>query len=665
MPSRTTSRPRRHPLAAGLLAVVAALAAVATAAADSDGDLTQLSLEELMNLEITSVSRKAERRSEAADAIYVLTREDIRRAGVRTLADALRLAPGLQVARVTADAWAVGVRGFASRLARSVLVLVDGRSVYNPLFAGTYWETLDYPIEDIERIEIIRGPGGTLWGANAFNGVINIISRSARDTQGGYVEAGAGNEERGFGTVRYGGRLGDAYYRGWVHGFNRDAGFSPGRDYDAWRMGRTGFRTDWDAGPQDALTVQGDVFSGRLGERVPVATSTAPFREVLRDDGDVSGGNVLGRWTRVFSPRSDLTLQIYYDNFYRQDPHFLERRNTGDIDFQHRYRLVRWQELIWGLGYRVSADTTRGSHQIRFDPADRTIELFSSFVQDELTLLPDRLRLTVGSKFEHNDFSGFEVQPSGRLLWTPDPRHTVWGAVSRAVRTPSRVEHDFFATGPTAPGSPTFTRVLGDEDFVSEKVVDYQLGYRVRPVPRLYVDVVPFYNEFDDLLSLEPLTPFTETRAGVAHAIVPLRIENGLHGESYGVELAADASLTEWWRINAVYSFLNLNLQHDPRSLDRSQQAAEGSSPHNMATIRSLMNLPAAFQLDLVGRYVDTLPGLQVDSYVELDARLARRFGRSLELSVVGRNLLHDHHREFAGGTEVERDAYAMVRWWW
>jgi iron complex outermembrane recepter protein len=631
-------------------------------------DLTELSLEELLATKVTSVSRKREPRSHAADAIYVITHEEIVRSGVRTLADALRLAPGVQVARVDSNGWAIGVRGFASRLARSVLVLVDGRTVYNPLFAGTYWEVQDYPLEDVDRIEIIRGPGGTLWGANAFNGVINVITKSARETQGGYLEAGAGTEERAFGTVRYGGRLAEgAWYRGYASGFDRDALFNPsGREYDAWRMGRSGFRTDWDVGTRDSVTVQGDVFAGSLGDRVPVTVYRPPFRRVLREDGDVSGANLLGRWTRVLGRGSDLSLQVYYDNFDRDDPNFSELRNTVDLDFQHRFPLLWRQEVVWGLGYRASADRTRGlPGNAGFRPANRTVQLFSGFLQDEVTLVEDLLRVTVGTKVEHNDLSGIEVQPSARVLWTPHVLHTFWAAVARAVRTPSRIEHDFFATGFAASDPPTFVRAVGNRDFESEKVLDYQLGYRTRPLPRLFVDVVAFYNDFDDLLSVEPGSVFTETRPGVPHFVLPFTFANGLHGESHGVEVAADTALTDWWRLNAAYSYVDVRLRADPDSLDTTQAAAAGNSPHSMVTLRSLMNLPGRFQLDLVGRYVDNLPALRIGSYVELDVRVARRFGRSVELAVVGQNLLHDHHREFAGGTEVERGAYGMIRWWW
>ncbi|HJQ84694.1 MAG TPA: TonB-dependent receptor [Candidatus Binatia bacterium] len=633
------------------------------------GDLTELSLEELMDTEVTSVSRKPERRAEAADAVYVITNEEIRRSGARTLADALRLAPGVQVARIDANKWAVGVRGFASRLARSVLVLMDGRSVYTPLFAGTYWEVQDTLLDDVDRIEIIRGPGGTLWGANAFNGVINIITKSARETKGGYTLAGGGTEERAFGGVRYGGQVGnDFHYRGYAKGFDRDAGFERGGpDYDGWRMGQSGFRTDWDAGRNEALTVQGDVYAGTAGQRATIATFREPFSRTLIDDADLSGANTLARWTRVFGPRSDLSLQAYYDTTSRREPTFREVRNTGDLDFQHRYRLAWWQEIVWGAGYRLSADRTEGVPGIRFRPEDRTLNLFSAFLQDEVTLVPRRLRVTVGSKFEHNDFSGFEVQPSGRILWTPEDRHTVWGSASRAVRTPSRIEHDLELTAAPISRPPflAFPRLLGSEDFDAEKVVDYQIGYRVRPLTRLFLDVVGFYNRYDDLLSIRMEPPFTEARPGVPHALVPFVIDNGLHGESYGAEIAADTSLTDWWRLNAAYSYLNITLHHDAGVADRSQEVAAGASPHNLATVRSLMNLPSRFQLDVIVRYVDNLPAQAIGGYVDFDVRVARRFGRALELSLVGQNLAHAHHREFAGGTEVERGAYGAVRWWW
>jgi iron complex outermembrane receptor protein len=324
-----------------------------------------------------------------------------------------------------------------------------------------------------------------------------------------------------------------------------------------------------------------------------------------------------------------------------------------------------WNEVRWGLGYRVSADDIEAVPTIALAPAARTIDVWSAFVQDEVTLVPDRLRLTGGTKLEHNDFSGFEVQPAGRLLWTPHANHTAWAGISRAVRTPSRIEHDLEITAKLRGTPGVFARLLADEDFEPEKVVNYQAGYRVRPMRRLFLDVVGFYNRFTDLLSAEPGTPFTEAQPPPPHVVLPFTFGNGLHGESYGAELAADAAVTDWWRVNAAYSYLQLKLRPDASSRDISSAGLEGSSPHNLATLRSMMNLPARFELDTVLRYVDNLPGQGVGSYIDVDVRVARRVVDSVELSVVGHNLVHDHHREFAGGTEVERGVYGQVRWWW
>jgi len=627
-------------------------------------DLTELSLEELMNVEVTSVSRKPERRAAAADAIYVITEEDIRRSGVTTIPDALRLAPGVQVARIDANKWAVGIRGFASRLSRSVLVLIDGRSVYTPLFAGTYWEVQDTLLEDIERIEVIRGPGGTLWGANAVNGVINIITKHAKDTKGGFVTGGGGNEEQGFGAVRYGGRLGDKFhYRVYGKYFNRDGGRNPnGPDYDGWHMARQGFRADWDATPHDRFRLQGDVYDGNAGQRLELTQTRAPFTRRVTEDADISGGNILGSWSHNFGDASDVALKLYYDNTFRREPTFSERRNTWDIDFQHRIALPWDQELIWGLGYRHTADRTSAIETVVVDPRNRADDLYSGFIQDELRFFDDQVRLTVGSKFEHNDYSGFEGQPSARVAWVPSTRHMVWGSVARAVRTPSRVEDDLEITLFVAP-TDSFLRVIGDGEFVSEKVISYEVGYRVQPHHLLFLDLVTFYNVYEDLFSLEPGAPFEEP--GVERPIVPLFIRNRLHGETYGIELAADAEVQSWWRLHGVYSILQVDLERDPGSRDAFSEEAEDTSPHHQVTVRSTMSLPGETDFDTVLRYVDNISAMGVGSYVELDLRLAKRVHRNVELSVVGLNLLHDHHREFNGGTQVERSIYGQVRWWW
>jgi iron complex outermembrane receptor protein len=530
----------------------------------------------------------------------------------------------------------------------------------------------DTLLEDVDRIEVIRGPGGTIWGANAVNGVINIITKRAQETQGGLLVAGGGSEEQGFGGVRYGGNIGEnLFYRVYGKAFNRDAAFhSNVPDFDDWRMGQAGFRLDWDGHHGDAVTAQGDVYTGDAGQRAVLTTFAPPFRTTVEADADLAGGNLLGRWQRILSPTSDLSLQLYYDRTYRREPTFRESRDTFDIDVQHRFRIPWQQEIRVGLGYRLTSGDTAAVPTIVFTPGRSTDQIFSAFVQDEISLLAEQLRLTIGSKFEHNDYSDFEVQPGARLLWLLAPQHTLWAAVTRAVRTPSRVEHDLSATSLLDPRTPTFGRAIGNGTFVSEKLLAYELGYRRQPTSRLFLDITAFYNRYTDLLSLEPGTPFTETTPPPAHVIVPLFIRNGLHGEGYGVELAADWQPFDWWRVSGVYSYLHLNLTRDKDSLDASTvRSTEGSSPTHQLSLRSFLSLPGHLEVDLVWRYVDHLPSQGVSSYLTLDARLGWRPLPPLTIAVVGQNLLMNHHAEFGGGsngtTEIERSVYGKVVWHW
>jgi iron complex outermembrane recepter protein len=637
-------------------------------------DPTQISLEELLKIEVISLAKRPENRTTAAAAVYVITSDDIQRSGVTSLPEALRLAPGVQVARIDAHKWAIGVRGFASRFSRSLLVLIDGRSVYSPLFAGVYWEVQDTLLEDVDRIEVIRGPGGTIWGANAVNGVINIITKKAQETQGGLLVGGGGSEEQGFGGVRYGGKIGaDLFYRIYGKAFNRDAAFhSDASDFDDWRMGQAGFRLDWVGHHSDSLTFQGDVYTGETGQRTVVTTFAPPFRSTVEADTDLDGGNLLGRWQHVFSATSDLSVQLYYDYTYRREPTFRESRNTFDLDVQHHFHLSwPWpQEIRVGFGYRLTSDDIATDPTLIFMPHRRTDQLFSAFVQDEIKIVGERLHLIIGSKFEHNDYSGFEIQPSLRLVWTLAPRHTLWGAVTRAVRTPSRIEHDLDLNALLEPQIPTFARVIGSAAFDSEKLLAYELGYRVQPIPRLFLDVAGFYNRYNDLLSLEPGTPFTEATPTPAHVVVPFLFRNGIHGESYGVELAADWQPFDWWRVSGIYSYLQLNLMRDQGSLDTlTIPSTEGTSPTHQFSLRSFISLPGNVDFDLVWRYVDRLPSQDISSYFTLDAHLGWRPLPSLTVAVVGQNLLTDHHAEFAGqssgSTEVERSVYGKVVWRW
>ena len=626
--------------------------------------LKQLSLEQLMNVEVTSLSKKEQRVGDTAAAIHVITQEEIHRSGVTSIPEALRLAPGVTVSRADGNSWAIGIRGFGSALSRSVLVLIDGRSVYTPLFAGVYWEAQDTLLEDIDRIEVIRGSGGTIWGANAVNGVINIITKSAAETQGLLVTGGGGSEEKGFGGIRYGGKIGEDFsYRVYGKGFRRDGQFTPHlADVDDWQQGQGGFRTDWNLSQGSSLRIQGDIYHGKAGMRDQVSSFSAPFSTVVVKDTDLSGMNLLGRWSRALSDTSDLALQIYYDRTFRKESRFEERRNTVDLDLQHRFKITARQELNWGLGYRYTKGDTETVPTLIISPRKRADNLFTAFIQDEVALVENRLRLTIGSKFEHNDYTGFEFQPSARVLWTPAENHSLWAAISRAVRTPSRVDRDIAASIASNPALPFFGRILGNKDFESEKVVAYELGYRVQPTDRLFVDVAGFYNRYNDLLSIETGTPFFEP----GRLIFPFQFDNKMKAKVYGAEVAADWRWLDWWRWRFSYAYLRLNLKSKPGSNDTfTVPSTEGSSPQNQVALTSFVDLPSNLKLDGIFRYVDNLPGQNVGRYFNLDLRLGWHATKNVELSLVGHNLLQRHHAEWGGGTEIQRGIYTKVTWRW
>lgn len=608
---------------------------------DAGAELKNLSIEELMQIDVTSVSRRSEPFSQVAAALSVITGEEIRRSGANSLPDVLRLANTLQVARSTQRDWAITARGFNSTTANKLLVLIDGRSIYTPLFSGVFWDVQDVLLEDIERIEVIRGPGATLWGANAVNGIINIVTKRAEDTQGGLALAGGGTEERAFGAVRYGGKLGDrGHYRAYGKAFDRDSlVFVTGEDArDPMRFGQGGFRADWRSSEADAFTVQGDVYTGQSGD-------------ALRDDTDVDGGNLIGRWSRRPSERSDLELQVYWDHTHRHIPDlFEEHRDTWDIDFQHSLHLRGKHDVVWGLGYRHTRDRVGNSRIIGFFPDRRAQDLFSLFAQDEVLFLADRLHVTVGTKLEHNESTGLEVQPNVRFAWTPNERRTFWGAVSRAVRTPTRLDEDivFFVSGRPF--------LLGSRDFESEKLLAYELGFRTQLRQELSLDVATFYNAYDDLRSQEPQP---------GGQIV---LANNLEAETWGVEVRSDFQPRPWWRWSAGYVWFDKDLHLDPGSRDPTGGRGEGNDPEHRAMLRTSVDLRGGVQLDGWLRWMGRLPSPEVPEYLTLDLRLGWRPTRSLELSLVGQNLLQDAHAEFGPATptreEIERGVYGKVTWW-
>ena len=620
------------------------------------GELKRLSVEQLMQIEVTSVSRQPEKLSQAASAIQVITNEEIRRSGATSIPEALRLAPNLQVAKVGAHQWAITARGFNSTTANKLLVLIDGRSVYTPLFSGVFWDIQDVPLEDIDRIEVISGPGSAVWGANAVNGVINIITKSAKNTQGSYVEAGGGSSPNDFAGARYGAKLGSrAFFRAYGQYFDRDNEvYANGDDAtDSWRMGRGGVRFDAQTSSRDQLMVKAAGYGGN--ENVPTGgTSTA------------SGGNFTTRWSHTTSPASDMSLQFYYDHTHISNPEpasqfspagtLKDRLDTYDLDFEHRFASGDRNHIVWGLGYRFTHDVVDNSRPLGFFPSTLDHSLVSGFVQDEITLLPS-LFLTVGSKLEHNDYTGFEVEPTARLRWSFSPAQMVWGAVSRAVRTPSRVDRDLKQPS-------EFPVILaGSSDFESETLIAYELGYRAQVGSRVSASISAFYNDYDDLRSLS-FTPAT---------IIPFFFANNLAGETHGIEISATYQAARWWRLRAGLDVLKERLHVKPGEVDINHALNETADPERQFSLHSSFDLPQHLELDLSPRWVDKIYNNNsgavgtVPSYTEMDLRLGWNPTAQLGFSIVGQNILHDHHTEFgipdSTREDIRRSVYGKVTW--
>ncbi len=639
-------------------------------------DLTELSVEQLMSVEITSVSKREERLWESAAAVSVITGEDIRRAGVKSIPEALRLVPGVQVAQFGSNRWAISARGFNATFSNKLLVLIDGRTVYTPLFAGVFWDVQDTLLEDVDRIEVIRGPGGTLWGANAVNGVINVITKQAKATQGRYLEVGGGSEERGFVGTRYGGRVGDdLFYRGYFKYANHDnLVTATGRDAaDDWRTYRGGFRLDWAPSMGDTLTVQGDLYKGDFGQTLTVPSLSGPFSVSSESRDDFAGGNLLTRWRHKTADRTETTLQFYYDRTHRRELLFHEMRDTVDLEFQRRFPIGVRHDLIWGVGTRVTIDNIDNSASLVFTPTRRTDHLVSGFIQDQITLIPERLTLTLGSKFEQNSFSGFEAQPNARLLYSPNDWNRVWAAVSRAVRTPARFERDVqtnVAAFPGPGGLTTLIQTAGNSDFTSEELLAFELGYRVQPVEWLSVDLAGFYTIYDNLRTSEPGAPTLATGASPPHIVQPFLFDNRMSGNTYGVEIASTWHPVSFWRLHLNYSYLKIELHPDATSVEKTQD--QGRSPRHQVQARSILDLPWHLQFDASAFFVDRLPKLEpaVPSYLRLDLRLGWRPTRTFELSLVGQNLLDNRHPEWGGifgvpvrPVEVQRSGYVQATW--
>src|SRR5579862_8595838 len=668
------------------------LALTACALAENDSGATEqtqasapgvsgLSLEQLMDVQVTTVAREESTAGESPAAVFVITQEMIHRSGATTIAELLRMVPGMDVARVNGHTWDISARGFNNSIAGKMLVQIDGRTLYTPVYSIVYWDTVDYPLEDIERIEVIRGPGGSVWGANAVNGIINIITKSAKDTQGGLASVGGGTSPQSFGEFRFGGKLSDnLYYRAYGKWSDFPDEFNAlASSHDRWYEGRLGMRIDWTPNTEDSFTLQGDWFDSVADQETFVAQPAPPFSMPYFHPEITDGANVLGRWKRSLGKDSNLEVQAYWDRFDQdlgREARFVI--NTYDLDFHHEFPLGSRQKIVYGAGYRLTEFSFRSSigdngFALNGSPDSRNSQLFSAFIQDQITIIPERFSLTVGSKFEHNDFTGFEAQPTGRILWTPTKRQTVWFSVSRAVRTPGFIEDSVqITTPPASPAAPVFPQLVGNTGLASEKVVAYELGYRAAVTDKLSLDIASFYNVYDDLTVFVPGK--ISTLQGLP--VLPRYPANRMTGDTYGVEVSTTWQAEPWWQLYGSYSYLKMEMTGQTgglgavgRSLVTEQVVAtENGSPQNMVYIRSSWDLPAHFQFDLIGRYVDwLLLTPNVPGYITLDARLAWKPCKNIELSVVGQNLLDNHHPEVSAASpvEIERSVFAKAAYFW
>ncbi len=659
-------------------------------AAESDSagpdatDFTKFSLEELKNVVIISVSKKPEMVSDVAAAVYVITQEEIRRSGVTSIPEALRLAPGVHVARISATDWAINIRGLNGQFAQNLLVMIDGRKVYTHVFSGVFWDIQDTVIEDIDRIEVIRGPGAALWGSNAVNGVINIITKPAKKTLGGQVAVLGGNEEQSA-SFRYGGTLNNGtQYRGYGKVFNRgdledvdlkletsQADVNDAQSTDNWRSGRGGFRVDMEpgyglpVGNKNSFTAQGEAYTNSYDKeferRSIIFPSAVTHQDGESDTSKATGCHLLGRWQHSLSDDSDTILQVYYDFTQKDYDPGSGEVHTTDLDFQHRLPLGTRNEVVWGLEYTFISDDFDDSASVQMDPSLLRQNLWSAFVQDEMQVIEDRLSLIAGSKFEYNEVTGMEIQPSVRGIYDPIEWFSVWAAISRAVRVPSRIEMDGRTIDAIALPSDPETQVAvvtqGNDDLDAEYLTAYELGFRWMPKPYLWLDTTLFFNDYQDLIGLELI----DIDAGTGRYL--LGYANNQAGEAYGLEMVADWKATANWLLGASYSYLHTqideNMISDP---DIDRLLSQDSNPRHLFSIRSNLDVTPKIDFDLWFRFVGSLPERNISSYTVLDARLAWRPLTSLELSVVGQNLLEEGHSEFST-LEVERSIYFKLDW--
>lgn len=656
------------------LVAICLLLAAGPVLARSQGELApeallDLSIEQLMHVPVTTATRTENALANTPAAVFVITAEDLRRTGVQSIPEALRLAPGLQVARIESDKWAVSSRGLDGRFARQMQVLVDGRSVYSALFSCTEWELLSIPIAEVERIEVIRGPGGAAWGSNAVSGVINIITKPVPAVTSTRLTLGTGTEERAYGLLQQSGRLSETVgYRAYMQGFERDEGDGRlGIDAaDDWREQRAGLRLEWDATQDDRMTIQGDFYRGKLGQTLLVTDPGAPVQWpgsiAYPEDMRAQGGYLMADWRHSLGGPAYCSVRTYGQYDDRDELSFRDRRATYAIEFEHR--LPTWAErhtILWGAGYRLVRDHPDSSPYIQFSEGKQSIQTLSSFVQDEIALVPERLTLTLGSRFELTDRNGWEPQPTARLAFTPTARQTWWTAISRAVRVPSRME--FTAQRGLLEGMlgpwPYRSRFLGSPGLSPEELIAYEVGGRFLLTDQLSLDVALYYHDFRDLITLEYAAG---TKGTLTEELVAV---NGLDASIYGGEAALRYQPTDWWRLDLAYTFMRVH-EHPRNGIDYyDDDWDEKDAPRHQISLLSSFRITRDLDLNLWARYVDTINDVAsytVSSYVALDANLRWRISPRYELMIAGQNLLDNSHSEYypssllpTAATNVER----------
>ncbi|MGH9590585.1 MAG: TonB-dependent receptor plug domain-containing protein [Terracidiphilus sp.] len=635
--------------------------------------LRNLSLADLGNVQVTSVTKEPEEVWQTPAAIYILTQDDIRRSGAITLPDLLRTVPGVQVSEIQSNNWAVGIRGFGSQFSRGVLLLIDGRSAYTELYEGVFWDVQDVPLDTIDRIEIIRGPGGTIWGANAVNGVINVITKNARDTQGTLASAISGHENRFYGTLREGLHDGDNfYYRIFAHGLLREPEIEPGfAGYDQLHLVHGGFRADWRPSSHNTVSFKGNIYTGKSGQQIGLGVYQPLEQISVNAVQDVSGGNLNLRWNHYYSGGSDLRLQAYFDRTNRHGLQFGDTRDTFDVDAIDRLHLGDSNDVIWGAGIRLGPSKfIQTQPTVDFLPHRQNDYIYSAFAQDTLHMVPGRLNLVAGAKLEYNNFSGFEYQPSVRLLWNPSRHSALWGAISRAIRAPGRLDQDLQLTGVISANPPFIDRIEGDPFFQSEVLIGYEAGYRQLLTRKLFADVAAFHNRYEKLEGYGNLF-YSQITTPVTATLLNGPIANSVDGNTDGIEIAPDWKVASWWELKGNYSYLHIETQPRPRYAGSAAQvnatSYNGSSPHRESTVQSYMDFPHGFDLNLDYRFVSRLPAQGVKSYQTADANLNWKMGRNLSFSLSGRNLLQPKHQEFTGDNGnrvgIRRAVFAGLTW--